>query len=504
MTAHFRQGVGAAILLISSVQMVNAQVTAQDVWSDWKDYMAGYGYEITGTESLSGNTLTVSGLTMSVDMPENEGNVTVDMKTLVFVGNSDGTVDVNMSSVMPMRITGADNGDEFEVVVNYTQSGNSLVVSGSPKDLSYNYTAAQVGLTLASVMVEGDTLPDSVARASMTLTNVISSTQMKIGELRDYSQRMSADSLTYDLAFDDPESDDGGSFQGGIVGLSFQGGGKVPLDMSTADLPAMLAAGFAFDGIFDYKSGNSNINGTGDGEQFGLISTSQGGSFKIAMDADRITYDVGQNGTSISVTTNQLPFPVDVSMAETRVLINAPVAKSDEEQDFSFIFKLRDFTVSEMIWGMLDPGAILPRDPATIVVDLSGKIKVLVDYMDPDIAEKMPDAPAELGALTINELLVSAAGAKLSGTGDFTFDNSDLATFDGIPAPTGAANLELAGANGLMDKLIQMGLMAESDAMGARMMMGMLAVPGDGEDTLKSKIEINGEGQIMANGQRIK
>jgi PPE-repeat protein len=124
--------------------------------------------------------------------------------------------------------------------------------------------------------------------------------------------------------------------------------------------------------------------------------------------------------------------------------------------------------------------------------------------MDPNIAENMPDVPGELNALTINELLVSAAGAKLSGTGDFTFDNSDLATFDGVPAPTGEANLELSGANGLMDKLIQMGLMSDSDAMGARMMMGMLAVPGEGEDTLKSKLEINGEGQIMANGQRIK
>jgi hypothetical protein len=504
MTAHFRQSVGAAILLISSAQMVSAQVTAQDVWSDWNDYMAGYGYEVTGTESMSGDTLTVSGLTVSMDMPQNEGSVTIDMKTLVFVGNSDGTVDVTMPGVMPMRIVGADGDSEFDVLVNYTQNGNSLVVSGSPKDLSYNYTASHIGLTLASLMVDGETMPDSVAKASVTLTNVISSTQMKVGDLRDYSQRMSADSLTYDLAFDDPESDDGGTFQGGIVGLSFEGGGSIPPDMNTADLPDMLAAGFAFDGTFDYKSGNSNMNASGDGEQFGLTSTSQGGRINVAMDADRIAYDVGQNGTSISVTTNQLPFPVDVQMSETRVLVNLPVAKSDEEQDFSFIFKLRDLTVSEMIWGMLDPGAILPRDPATIVVDLSGKAKVLVDYLDPNIAENMPDVPGELNALTINQVLVSAAGAKLSGTGDFTFDNSDLATFDGMPAPTGAANLELSGANGLMDKLIQMGLMAESDAMGARMMMGMLAVPGDGEDTLKSKIEINGEGQIVANGQRIK
>lgn len=40
--------------------------------------------------------------------------------------------------------------------------------------------------------------------------------------------------------------------------------------------------------------------------------------------------------------------------------------------------------------------------------------------------------------------------------------------------------------------------------MGARMMMGMLAVPGEAEDTLTSKIEISEDGQIHANGQRIK
>ena len=66
------------------------------------------------------------------------------------------------------------------------------------------------------------------------------------------------------------------------------------------------------------------------------------------------------------------------------------------------------------------------------------------------------------------------------------------------------ANLTLSGANALLDKLIAMGFVSEDDAMGARMMMGMLAVPGDAPDTLNSKIEINEQGHILANGQRIK
>ena len=52
--------------------------------------------------------------------------------------------------------------------------------------------------------------------------------------------------------------------------------------------------------------------------------------------------------------------------------------------------------------------------------------------------------------------------------------------------------------------LIGMGLLSDSDAMGARMMMGLMAVPGEEPDTLNSKIEFTEDGQILANGQRIK
>jgi len=54
-----------------------------------------------------------------------------------------------------------------------------------------------------------------------------------------------------------------------------------------------------------------------------------------------------------------------------------------------------------------------------------------------------------------------------------------------------------------MDKLVQMGLLPQEQAMGARMMMGLFARPGEGPDSLTSTLEINAEGHILANGQRI-
>ena len=49
-----------------------------------------------------------------------------------------------------------------------------------------------------------------------------------------------------------------------------------------------------------------------------------------------------------------------------------------------------------------------------------------------------------------------------------------------------------------------MGLLPEEQAMGARMMMGLFAVPGDQPDSLKSKVEFTQDGQVLANGQRLK
>ena len=40
--------------------------------------------------------------------------------------------------------------------------------------------------------------------------------------------------------------------------------------------------------------------------------------------------------------------------------------------------------------------------------------------------------------------------------------------------------------------------------MGARMMMGLFTVAGPGEDELNSRLEVTGEGHVLANGQRLR
>jgi hypothetical protein len=221
------------------------------------------------------------------------------------------------------------------------------------------------------------------------------------------------------------------------------------------------------------------------------------------MDPDMLAYGGGGTGIEAKVSVPDLPFPIEYSAETIQANLSMPISKTDTPTDFSLAVILANFNVSDMIWGMGDPGGALPHDPATLVVDLVGKAQWLVDIMNPEEASKM-DVPGMLHALTLKALQLKIAGADLTGSGAFTFDNNDLVSFEGLPKPTGSVDLKLVGGNGLLDNLIKMGLVPADDAMGVRMMMGLFAVAGEAEDTLTSKIEINEQGHILANGQRLK
>ena len=507
MSVSYARVTGAASIIALSASCGWADVTAQDVWSDWKSYLSGLGYAVTATESGSGGTLTVSDISLGMVVPDAQGEFSMTIPEIVLNENGDGTVSVTFPDEFPIRTNvQAEDETPVEIVITYSHENHAMTVSGTPEDMTTDYSAAAASVTLASLVAEDEQIPASALNGSMTLTNYATTTRSVLGDIREYDQKFSAETLSYKIGFRDPDSDDQGSFSGNLEQVAFEGDADIPLgSFDSQDMRAMLDAGFAFDGAFTFGAGNSSMSGTGDGESFAFESSSQGGVLGVALNAARIAYELSQTGMSMTVSSGEFPLPISISMAEAGFNLAIPVASSDEEQDFAFGLRLGEFTMPETLWGIFDPTAIIPRDPATFIVDLTGKARVLFDILDPEAAANLGNQPpGELNALTINELLVSAAGAEIVGTGDFTFDNTDLQSFDGMPAPSGKANLAIAGANGLIDRLIQMGIVGENDAMGARMMMGMLAVPGDAPDTLKSEIEINDQGHILANGQRIK
>jgi hypothetical protein len=325
------------------------------------------------------------------------------------------------------------------------------------------------------------------------------------GDTPTISSRMNAGSLNVDVAAKEPGGS--GTLDLSIVMADIAANSDGTMMMGNMqDMAAMLASGFFTDADISHGAATYTIDFQDKRNSFAFDGKSDTGRLAVALNSEALSYEAATKGFSFTMSGSDIPLPeVAASFVELGIGFMMPVGKSDVPQDFGAQITLDGMSVSDMIWGMIDPGAQLPHDPATIIADLTGTANWFFNIMDPKAQAEIGIGamPGEIHALDINEVRVAVGGAELTASGGFTFDNSDLETFGGIPAPTGSVDLKLVGGNGLMDKLVAMGLLPQDQAMGARMMLGLFARPGEGEDTLVSKIEVSGDGAISANGQRL-
>ena len=500
---HWKSLGGSAVLMTLLSTTAQADVTAEQVWQAWQDMSANMGQTITAdAEDMSGDTLTVSGITMSADVPD--GAMVGTIEQVLFKELGDGTVEVTMSPETPITVTTEVEGEEpVEVVLHMQLDGMKMIAAGSETDLSYDVGAASVAVVLDSVAQAGTEVEMAFTVAMNGLAGKYTVTS---GALETVATNLTADNLTFDVAMTDPET--GGDFKmnGEMAAIKSASSATMAPETDFADMAAALKAGFATSGGFTHGKTNYSFDYKDETSSGKAVGSSDSGGITFAMDGDKLAYGMTSNATDITVSSSDMPFPeVNAKMGELAFNMLMPVAVTTEPQDFSLLTKIVDLTVSDEIWGMFDPAAVLPRDPATVILDVAGKANWLTDIfaIDP-AAPPSEETPAQIHALALNQLKVTLGGADLSGTGAFTFDNSDMTTVPGMPKPTGSIDLMLVGGNGLLDKLVQMGLLPEEQAMGAKMMMGMFGRTTEGaEDTLTSQIEMKEDGSIFANGQQI-
>ncbi len=492
-----------------------ADVTPQQVWDNLSGTMRTYGYTVDSRQEAQGNDLRVTDIVMSGPLSgagedEMSGEFRFTISELTLTDNSDGSVDIAFPGTMPIVIDVADDDEEAQIRIDYGQTGLEMTASGDPDDIAYDYTAEELVLALAGL--SGNDLEPEVAEAldfRVTMGPVEGSTG--VAET-DAGQRIVQDmrlgDLDYAISFEDPESDDSGSFSGRMTSVVSEATSLLPAGSDLTD-PAMLAsAGLTGSGVFTHQGGETDFTVSEDGTTVarGQLS-SESASLEFEMEDGSFTYDVSGTGNAIDLSVQDLPFPIVAEIAESRLALTLPLtpAEDDGTRDAALALDLSGFTMAEEIWAIFDPTRVLPRDPATIALDLTAKVTPYVNFFDPEAIEQMEDEggmPGEVNAVTLNELRVEAVGSSLTGEGAFSFDNSAV-SLGGPPQPEGEVTLKATGINTLVDALISMGLMAEEDAMGMRMMMAMFTVPGDAPDSVTSTIEINEQGHVLANGQRI-
>lgn len=499
---------GTTAILFALAGTAQADVTGADVWNNWKAAAESVGQVITpGSETQDGNTLTLSDIQISMSLPEDKPEVklTGSIEMISFSDNGDGTVAVNMSPGYTMVVdTTSDDSEDAVITIGVAMEGMAMTASGDPGAITYDFLANSMAFNLDKLVVEDEEIP---INANAKLTDIDGKYLVTQGDMTQVETEMTAAEMVIDASANEPGGD--GTFVANVklAKLAASSSGSLIAMADPAALSQALANGMSTASELTHGGSDYMVDFKDDRDQFAMSGTSTGGSFAVSMDADALSYKVAETGTDFRMSGSEIPLPeVALQLSEFGLSFLMPVSKSETPGDFAMNITLRELAPSEMIWMMLDGGSQLPHDPATLVIDLAGKANWLIDIFDPegDAGMAEMDMPGELHALDINELQLKIAGAELTGNGGFTFNMKDLSTFDGMPAPTGALDLKLVGGNGLMDKLVAMGLLPEDQAMGARMMLGLFARPGDGPDTLTSKIEVDGAtGAVSANGQRL-
>lgn len=488
-----------------------ADITPQQAWDSMEAYLTGFGYTIDAREEASGEVLTLRDLTLTMPVPEEDGEAVVTIPDMTYTAKGDGSVDITMpeNGMVGIAFGPAGGVPEGKVNLSLTHSGLLMNVAGSEGDMTYTYSAERMTMALDSITDGVEALPEDIMRATMSAGPISGTSRVRTQDgLQSVMQDARYGDISYDFAFnnpDDPESK--GMFKGTLKGLTGTGTTSIPENADFEDPAAIFAAGMAVDATVTHQGGQTEFNFQDGLDVVTGRMASQGGTVRVDMSSAGMAYDVSARGQTVSMMVPDVPFPIEAQFTEAGFSFDLPLAKSDTPVPARLSIRLGDFTMADMLWNIFDPNQVLPRDPATIGATLEAQVTPMVDFMDPEAMAAVEDGevmPGELNSVTLKDLIISAVGAKITGAGDFTFDNSDFDTFDGFPAPEGALTLQIAGVNGVIDKLIQMGLVQEQDAMGARMMLGMFTVPGADPDTASSKIEVNGEGHVLANGQRIK
>ena len=510
MTMFFRLSTTTAVAFLATAQSVSAEVTSDDVWQNLQAYMGAFGGDVSAPYERRGNDLHIGSITLNWTLPFDAGTIFLAQTGFALIGNDNGTVSISYPDELVYTFN-ADIPEEgvFGGSIVMTHGGLITTASGMAGNVTYDFSADRLSFALADVQLEG---ADNIQMDLTGEVNDLAGTStIAVASLVSASADFTAGGQSYNGTLTD---NDGVTSKFGGTTESLTSHSELTLPKSGTSILNLAAAmnkGMRLVASSTMTGYRTQQTVTSDGELFSeQLNTADTYDARFELSKDRLLIDTAVNGSSANVHMPELfPVPIALAMDTAALHVAMPVSASDDLQDAKFELEASGLTVAEQLWGLIDPAQQLPRDPATIRLNLTGEVKSFwnfFDFMEVAARGQAGELPGELHALTLNDLTIEAAGASLVGQGAATFDNSDLQTYGGFPKPVGSLDMVLSGANGLMDKLVAMGLLPEDQVVGARMMMGMIAKPDPaaGDDVLKTHLELNEQGHMLANGMRLR
>lgn len=532
-----------------------AEVTPSEVWQNWVEYYKANGYTVTeGTRDEAGETLTLRDVVVGYEQPDEGTKVEFRTPEITMTATGDGRVRTMMAETSPVMATFRDaEGGQVTLNGALVARDTEILSGGTAADMTHESRSGELTLALQTVQTAEGTRE---VPASVKLVNATSRQQITNDAMMRFDATMAADRMEIAADYADPEGTEAPGrikVNGSLENLQATSAGSLPKDVDiTTAMHTALRAGMDVTAALSAGQGRLALDfaGTDDQGQQDTAkadTTLQGLDVTVALGPQGLKYQGGLDSASTEMTVSDLPAPVGYTVTEASFDMQFPVLQAEEPAPFKFAYSIGGLTLADSVWDMFDSARVLPRDPASLDIDLTGLVRVTMDLFDPALmeaaeeaegadeahahgdapaAEGNPAAPvtapsaedgtapagdsAELPAetpspfepvqLAINKLALSAAGASLDASGELSVPEG------GNPdQPVGQVQARFEGVNGLLDRLVQMGAVSQDEVAGYRMMLALFARPApEGGDALVGQFEFREGGQIFANGQQVK
>ncbi|MBN2630245.1 MAG: hypothetical protein JXR75_06880 [Rhodobacteraceae bacterium] len=478
-----------ALLMCGTAQ---AALTVDQVWADLQAQAIAGGLKITvATEVPGDRELTLNGVSIAPD----GGPAIATVSEISLVEQEDGSValfpgEIRLENTGPARVT-------------VYHEDLSLSMYEDAGGMGYGLDADSLKISVVATEGAGQTAKSF--DGTFDLTGIAGRYTRGLEAL---GFGVSAGRLVYDIKQEDAALGIDSAQVSDTADVDLTGEMTLPegMDlMSLKDAPAVFAAARAGLGmVFEATQGVSSGDLVDNNPMMpmSLAFQAKPGTTSMVLNADEFGFDTSVEGMSFTARPPMVPGAVNATTDAFEMAFAMPMVAVEEAGEYALTLGVANLALDDGAWRMIDPAGALDHGPADLTLDMGGLARIdTLELMQANEAGRPPQVMPELQTLDIRALAVKLAGAALSGTGAFTFDNSMVAA-GGPPMPLGTADLRLEGGNNLIDGLIAMGLMTADDAMGARMMMAMFGKPA-GDDVLTSTIEAREGGSIFVNGQQI-
>lgn len=491
-----------------------AELAPTDVWQHFKSLSTLYGGALQGETSEQGDTLTVRDMQFTAALPFNVGTLNVHLGDMQFREASGGTVAMIYPDTMALQVAyTSQDGETFTGGMTIAQQDLVSTASGRPGEIAFDYAATRIDMEL-----DLPDLPEGVENYSGSgfMTDVAGRAVHRLSNGLDADSRIAIGEHAFTTDQSMNLEDETGRVQvtnsSGGDSMTAEGETRIPEGgIDLVNLAGALRSGLSVKGAANISGYRTDMVSTKDGAVIARQRvTAASYATTVALDASGALLEGPSEDLRIEVempTMGGMVFGADIASGYGK--LRAPLLMDDGFAPADIKIDLTGVSPDEALWGMFDPTGILPREAADLSLDLTGDIRHRVEWLDfanvEDAIDSLAGLPVEPESARLNNVRLSVAGAEVTGEGAFTFDLTDLQSFDGMPRPEGKLTLRATGLNTLAQKLIQLG-MPEDQINGGLMMLGMFSAPDPegGDDARITVLEVTPDGQVLNNGMRIR